>query len=80
MTGACTTCTAMWLQLCQDWLGDYPKNDVVDPQGPEKGSKRVVRSGTWWGAPHYVRSAFRYAIEPDVRHDRCGLRVCFFVD
>jgi RNA polymerase sigma factor (sigma-70 family) len=68
------------LQWCQDWVGDYPKNDVVDPQGPEKGTARVVRSGSWYGHPHYVRSAFRYSVEPAVRHDRCGLRVCFFVE
>ena len=24
-------------QWCQDWYGDYPQKDVVDPQGPEKG-------------------------------------------
>jgi len=68
------------LQLCQDWLGDYPHKDVVDPQGPEKGKERVVRSGSWYGDPHYIRSAFRHSIKPDFRHDRCGLRVCFFVE
>jgi RNA polymerase sigma factor (sigma-70 family) len=68
------------LQWCQDWLGDYPKNDVVDPQGPEKGTLRVVRGGSWYGHPQYIRSAFRYSVEPGVRHDRCGLRVCFFFE
>jgi RNA polymerase sigma factor (sigma-70 family) len=67
-------------QWCQDWLGDYPKHDVVDPQGPEKGSERVVRGGSWYGAPQYIRSAFRYSVKPDVRHERCGLRVCFCLD
>ena len=26
-------------QWCQDWYGDYPQKDVVDPQGPEKGDR-----------------------------------------
>ena len=26
-------------QWCQDWYGDYPQKDVVDPQGPEKGER-----------------------------------------
>ena len=34
-------------QWCQDWYGDYPQNDVVDPQGPEKGKLRVLRGGSW---------------------------------
>ena len=25
-------------QWCDDWFGDYPQKDVVDPTGPEKGS------------------------------------------
>ena len=68
------------LQWCQDWLGEYPKNDVVDPQGPKNGKGRVVRSGSWYGAPQYIRSAFRYGLDPGLRHDRCGLRVCFGLD
>jgi RNA polymerase sigma factor (sigma-70 family) len=65
------------VQWCQDWLGDYPKDDVVDPQGPETGKARLVRGGSWYGHPQYLRSAFRYAFEPDFRHGRVGLRVCF---
>jgi formylglycine-generating enzyme required for sulfatase activity len=65
------------LQWCQDWVADYPKMDVVDPTGPETGELRAVRSGSWYGAPQYVRSAFRFAIEPSNRHDRAGFRICF---
>ena len=67
-------------QWCQDWFGDYPQKDVVDPQGPEKGNARVLRGGSWYGHPQYIRSAFRIGLEPGFRHDRCGLRVCFFVE
>jgi formylglycine-generating enzyme required for sulfatase activity len=33
-------------EWCQDWLGDYPQNDVVDPQGPDAGQYRVLRGGS----------------------------------
>jgi formylglycine-generating enzyme required for sulfatase activity len=32
-------------QWCQDWFGDYPPGDVVDPQGPKAGAERVLRGG-----------------------------------
>ena len=46
-------------QWCQDWYGDYPQKDVVDPQGPEKGEYRVLRGGSWSNDPRYCRSAYR---------------------
>lgn len=68
------------VQWCQDWVGDYPHKDVVDPQGPEKGTRRVTRSGSWYGDAIHQRSGFRYGFEPDYRHGRVGVRVCFFAD
>ena len=29
-------------QWCQDWYGNYPQIDVVDPQGPEKGEYTIA--------------------------------------
>ena len=44
----------LW-EWCQDWFGDYPQNDVVDPQGPNEGQYRVLRGGSWhdysWDLP-----------------------------
>ena len=54
-------------QWCQDWYGDYPQKDVVDPQGPEKGEYRVLRGGSWIYDPRYCRSAFRFGNEPGIR-------------
>ena len=42
-------------QWCQDWYGDYPQKDVVDPQGPEKGEFRVLRGGSWSNYPSTKR-------------------------
>jgi len=67
-------------QWCQDWYGDYPQKDVVDPQGPEKGQIRVLRGGSWLNYPDYCRSASRDCYGPGPRYGYCGLRVCFFVE
>jgi formylglycine-generating enzyme required for sulfatase activity len=65
-------------EWCQDWLGDYPTNDVVDPQGPDAGQFRVLRGGSWGNIPNQCRSASRGRLVPGLRFYSCGLRVCFF--
>ena len=65
-------------QWCDDWLGDYPQKDVVDPQGPEKGERRVLRGGSWLRSPENCRSAYRQWLEPGLRSRHFGLRICFF--
>jgi RNA polymerase sigma factor (sigma-70 family) len=68
------------LQWCQDWHDDYPQNDVVDPQGPEKGRDHVVvRGGSWDLHPMYCRSAYRGGTEPENRNSNYGIRVCFYL-
>ena len=67
-------------EWCQDWYGDYPQNDVVDPQGPTEGQYRVLRGGSWHDSPDGCRSACRARLEPGYRSSLYGLRVCFFVE
>jgi formylglycine-generating enzyme required for sulfatase activity len=67
-------------QWCQDWYGDYPQKDVVDPQGPDAGKDRVLRGGSWHDLPRYCRSACRYWNEPGHRYRSIGCRLCFFVE
>jgi len=64
-------------QWCQDWYGDYPKNDVIDPIGPEKGESRVLRGGSWFEFHGMCRSAVRARGVPSGGLNDCGLRVCF---
>ena len=68
------------LQWCQDWYGDYPQKDVVDPQGAEKGQFRVLRGGSWIDGPWNCRSAYRVRYGPGDRVDDVGCRVCFCLD
>ena len=67
-------------QWCQDWYGDYPTDDQVDPQGGKEGlsSVRVLRGGSWGGIPKYCRSAFRRPFGPGFGGPIFGLRLCFF--
>lgn len=68
-------------EWCQDWYGDYPQEDVVDPQGPENGQYRVLRGGSWGINPDGCRSAYRSWGGPGGRYsDIRGFRVCFFVE
>ena len=67
-------------QWCQDWYGDYPQKDVVDPQGPENGKQRVVRGVSWDGSPRVGRSASRGWTVPGYSSSYCGFRVCFSVE
>ena len=67
------------LQWCQDWYGDYQPN-VVNPQGPEQGTSRVVRGGYWASGPDGCLSASRSGHTPDFRHEGIGFRVCFFTE
>ena len=64
------------LEWCSDWYGkEYPRNLVIDPAGPRTGTSRVVRGGSWDSRPRYCRSAFRYGIDPVIRHRLIGFRV-----
>ena len=67
-------------QWCQDWYGDYPQKDVVDPQGAGKGPNRVLRGGSWFYTADCCRSACRNSGEPGFRNYSIGFRLCFFPD
>jgi formylglycine-generating enzyme required for sulfatase activity len=63
-------------QWCQDWHGDYPRGDVVDPQGTDGKKGRVIRGGSWLHGPKYCRSAFRGWNTPGFRYHAFGFRLC----
>lgn len=69
----------LW-EWCQDWYGDYPQKDVIDPKGPDAGQYRVLRGGSWSYHPRHCRSAARFKYEPSDRDRYCGFRLCFFVE
>jgi formylglycine-generating enzyme required for sulfatase activity len=62
-------------EWCQDWYGRYPGGSPIDPQGWATGTERVIRSASWLDDPKYLRSASRYAVEPDNVSGIFGFRV-----
>lgn len=56
-------------EWCLDWYNEneYKERigkDVKDPYGPQTGSARVVRGGSWVGDRSFARCSYRYRIEP----------------
>jgi len=49
----------------QDWYGSYTDSPAIDPKGPETGSGRVLRGGSWFSDAEICRSASRYGVGPD---------------
>jgi formylglycine-generating enzyme required for sulfatase activity/uncharacterized membrane protein YhaH (DUF805 family) len=51
-------------EWCQDWYGDYPAGSATDPQGPQGGSLRVLRGGSWGDFAGLARCANRGSLDP----------------
>lgn len=66
-------------EWCADWYGSYPKDETVNPQGPEKGDSRVVRGGSFLNGASECRAASRqkFHSEPPLttRANFIGFRV-----
>ena len=60
-----------------DWYdGDYYKNSQEnDPQGPERGSERSVRGGSWANNTEFIRSANRSRENPNSKLNILGFRL-----
>ena len=58
-----------------DCYGDYGKNTVNDPVGPDRIVLRVFRSGGFSNYARYCRSANRYGNGPGYRRYNLGFRV-----
>jgi formylglycine-generating enzyme required for sulfatase activity len=64
-------------QWCADWHAkDYYKNSPAkDPQGPDGGTHRVRRGGSWSAYGRYCRAADRNVGVPGYRNGNLGFRV-----
>jgi formylglycine-generating enzyme required for sulfatase activity len=62
------------LEWCSDWYGNYPTGSVTAPAGPDSGSNRVYRGGSWRDGPRNLRSAHRDGLDPGSRLDHLGFR------
>ncbi len=63
-------------EWCDDWFDDYPSRSVIDPQGPIRGTERVIRGGSWVVANEsHFRSAQLSNYKPKDRSPLLGFRV-----
>lgn len=64
-------------EWCQDWFGPdyYRYSPGEDPNGPDQGTSRVVRGGSWLSLPQLARAAARISEHPDNRNTFLGFRV-----
>ena len=63
------------MEWCYDFYDEYPFGPVVDPIGPIRGTKRVLRGGSFLRAAQSARSAARMSLEPSWRGSEIGFRV-----
>lgn len=62
-------------EWCCDWYGDYTSGALTNPKGPESGSLRVYRGGSWSSYARNCRSSFRHFNFPSHRYSYLGLRL-----
>ncbi len=64
-------------EWCWDWYGSdyYINSPAFSPKGPESGSDRVIRGGSWINYPASVRAADRYSYSPDYWFSTLGFRL-----
>jgi formylglycine-generating enzyme required for sulfatase activity len=65
-------------EWCYDWYdSEYYKNfPTKNPTGPESGSDRVLRGGSWYNSARYLRCSYRYYDRPSHRNYLAGFRLC----
>lgn len=62
-------------EWCQDRYDPYPKGPAIDPGGPDSGTARVRRGGSWFKHGYFCRSANRTYGHPTSRYRTTGFRV-----
>ncbi len=62
-------------EWCNDWYGEYPNYDVIDPVGADSGYFKVFRGGGWYSDGIGCRSANRRSIIPERKLICLGFRL-----
>ena len=62
-------------EWCNDWCGDYTSASQTNPTGPNSGSYRVFRGGSWYNRARHCRVSNRYYLSPSYRDNDLGLRL-----
>jgi formylglycine-generating enzyme required for sulfatase activity len=64
-------------EWCSDWYSSdyYSSSPRNNPTGPLSGTLRVLRGGSWYYPPRYLRSAARYYNGPSYTYFHIGFRL-----
>jgi hypothetical protein len=62
-------------EWCSDWFGEYPSQTIKNTEGPDVGTHRVHRGGSWEDDANGCRSAHRKGDESGRRLEPLGVRV-----
>lgn len=62
-----------------DWYEEdyYTKSPRKNPKGPHTGETKVIRGGSWFNEPTFVRLSIRDAVDPSVKDFNIGFRIVF---
>ena len=63
------------LEWCSDWFGFYSIGAQYNPQGPDEGSSRVLRGGSFGYKEWGCRVSFRFSYKPNSRSCDFGFRL-----
>lgn len=64
-------------EWCWDWYDSnfYKNSPYNSPKGPDQGSSRILRGGSWNHTPEFCRTAYRGAGNPVRRNNYTGFRL-----
>jgi formylglycine-generating enzyme required for sulfatase activity len=62
-------------EWCHDWRRSYNSSSLTDPMGPQTGTSRVYRGGSWVRSAASSRSTYRSSKQPGRARDDLGFRV-----
>lgn len=62
-------------EWCWDYMGEYTRNKQTNPTGPEKGSYRIIRGGSWMYSTTECTVTHRSGVQPDTNAADLGLRL-----
>ena len=68
------------MELCSDWYGSYSTGSQTNPIGPDSGSDRVRRGGSWFYNARTCRVSYRASQNPTYRSVDLGLRLALDVN
>ena len=63
-----------------DWFGLYTSDSQNNPTGPQTGTYRVYRGGSWSNDYTYSRVSYRYLNYPDYKYSNLGFRVALSLE